>query len=486
MLGRRTFLVLSAAACTPVHAPSRAEDFEEATIADLSAKMARGALTSRALVEWYLDRIDRLDRAGPTLRSVLFVDPGARAVADALDRERPLRGPLHGIPILVKDNIDTANMPTTAGSLALVGNPRKDAVVVDRLRRAGAVILGKTNLSEWANMRSYPSTSGWSARGGQTKNPYVLDRNPSGSSSGSAVAASANLCAAAIGTETDGSIVSPASINGIVGIKPTVGLLPTAGVIPISHTQDTAGPMARTVMDAAILLGAMSGRAFDLASKGRPKIGVVRSKAPWVTPALAAAYEAALVDLGKMADLSDVELPKPPEDPELVVLLFELNVDLAKYLATRDDPKPRSLADLIRFNQEHAGEEMRWFGQSFFEKAPAVDAKAYEEALKECRASKDALDAALAKVDLLVAPTGGPAWITDPVNGDNFTGSMSAHPAIAGYPHLTVPMGFAHALPLGLSFIGPASSEEKLVAIAHGWEQVTKRRKKPEFLRTIQ
>jgi amidase len=479
-------MIMTAAACTPVRAPSNgADDFEEATIGDLAARMARGTTTSRALVDWYFERIDSIDRAGPTLRSVLFVDPSARAAADALDRERPLRGPLHGIPIFVKDNIDTANMPTTAGSLALVGNPRSDAAIVERLRRAGAVILGKTNLSEWANIRSYPSTSGWSARGGQTKNPYVLDRNPSGSSSGSAVAVSANLCAAALGTETDGSIVSPASICGIVGIKPTVGLLPSAGIIPISHTQDTGGPMARTVMDAAILLGAMAGRTFDLSAPARGKIGVVRSKAPWVTPALSAVYEEALAALRPMGDLADVELPKPPEDPELDVLLYELNTDLAKYLSTRDDQKLRTLADVIRFNKEHSGDEMPWFGQSLFEKAIGIEAKAYEKGLVDCRASKEALDGALAKVDVLVGPTGGPAWVTDRVNGDNFTGSMSSHPAIAGYPHITVPMGFVHGLPLGLSFIGPANSEEKLLKMAHAFEQATKRRRKPEYFLTI-
>jgi amidase len=496
-------------------------ELEEATIADLAARMARGELRAADLVDRYLARIEALDRRGPALRSVIEVNPDARDVAAKLDEERRAgrtRGPLHGIPILLKDNIDTADrMMTTAGSLALEGSPApRDAHVAARLREAGAVILGKTNLSEWANLRSSRSTSGWSARGGLTRNPYVLDRNTSGSSSGSAAAAAANLCAAAVGTETDGSIVSPASICGLVGVKPTVGLVSRAGIIPIAHSQDTAGPMTRTVADAALLLDVLAGAdprdpatasqasrapgAFAAALdkdglKGR-RLGVVRAF-PNIQKPVLAIFDAALEDLRRLGavlvDPVDLGPIGKIDDPELIVLLFEIKADMAAYLAERRHPGgARALDDLVRFNAQHAAQELRWFGQEYFEQAAAkggLDTQAYRDALATCRrlSRDEGIDAALRAhgLDALVASTGGPAWLTDLVNGDNFTGSASTPAAVAGYPHVTVPAGSLHGLPIGISFFCGAWGEATLLRCAYAYEQATKRRQKPRFLPTV-
>jgi amidase len=496
--------------------PAPHADVEEASIAELSARMTRGELTSRELVTRYLERIEALDRSGPTLRSILETNPDALAIATRLDAERRAkgpRGPLHGIPVLLKDNIDTGDrMQTTAGSLALAGAPAPgDAHLVARLREAGAVVLGKTNLSEWANIRDGHSTSGWSARGGLTRNPYALDRNTSGSSSGSAAAVAASLAAVAVGTETNGSIMSPSQMQGLVGVKPTVGLVSRTGIVPISHTQDTAGPMARTVTDAAILLGAMAGadprdpataaaaravtdyaRALDRGSLRAARLGVLRF--PWVGPTVKPAFEAALDALkGLGATLVDVEPKKSfnVKEPELDLLLFELKADLPAYLATRGQPELRTLADIVRFNERHAAEELHLFGQDLFEKALAkgdLGSAGYALAKDACRrASRDeGIDAILAAdahaaLDAVVAPTGGPAWLTDPVNGDSFTGAGYGLAAVAGYPSVTVPCGATHGLPLGLCFMGAPWSEPRLLAMAYAYEQATRHRARPTF-----
>jgi amidase len=484
-------------------------EHDEATLAGLGDQMASGALTSRGLTEAYLARIEAVD---PTLCSVLETNPDALGVADRLDDERAsgrVRGHLHGIPILVKDNIDTtAPMNTTAGSLAL-GEvpPAGDAFVVKRLRDAGAVILGKTNLSEWANFRSTRSSSGWSARGGQCRNPYVLDRSPCGSSSGSGVAPSANLCAVAIGTETDGSIVCPSSVNGIVGIKPTIGLVSRSGVVPISHTQDTPGPMARTVADAAALLSALAGpdprdpsttHAPRLSWSADPdglrgaRIGVARNMAGFHDRA-DRAFETALAamrDAGaEVIDPIDVPHAADLEDPEFQVLLFEFKADLEAYLGERGGPH-RTFADLIAFNAGNADREMPFFGQELFEQAAekgGLDDPGYLEALSVCgRLSRtEGLDIAFAQgVHALVAPTNGPSWTTDHANGDHYVGGNSTPAAVAGYPSITVPMGSAFGLPMGISFIGPAWSEPTLIRLGAGFEHVTAHRRPPGFLST--
>jgi amidase len=495
-------------------------ELDEITIGDLQQGMVSGKFTARSIAEKYLGRIREIDKQGPVLNSVIEINPDALSIAGALDRERKEkgpRGPLHGIPVLIKDNIDTADrMMTTAGSLSLVGTrPEKDSFAAQRLREAGAVILGKANLSEWANIRSSHSTSGWSGRGGQTRNPYALDRNTSGSSSGSAVSVAANLAAAAIGTETDGSIVSPSSVNGVVGIKPTVGLLSRSGIIPISHTQDTPGPMARTVRDAAILLGALTGvdprdRA-TIASKGRAhadytsfldpgglrgaRIGVAR-KYFGFNEALDALMNAAIEGMRKLGaviiDPADLATHGKFGDSELTVLLYELKADLNAYLAGRGGGAPvRSLKEIIAFNERNKEKEMPYFGQDLFVKAEEkgpLSSKEYLDALMANlrRARKEGIDATMDKfkLDAIVGPTESPAWLTDLVNGDHFTGGCSTAPAVAGYPHITVPAGFIFGLPVGISFFGRAWSEPRLIQIAYAFEQATKVRRPPQFLPT--
>jgi len=482
--------------------------------------METGQDTARTLVDKYLARIQAVDRGGPALRSVLEINPDATAIADALDAERKagrVRGPLHGVPILIKDNIATHDrMLTTAGSLALAGAPApKDAFIVERLRAAGAVILGKTNLSEWANFRSTHSTSGWSGRGGQTKNPYALDRNPSGSSSGSGAAIAASLAAIAVGTETDGSIVSPSNVNSLVGIKPTLGLVSRTGIVPIAHSQDTAGPMARTVADAALLLGAMSGsdpadaatrpadtrRARDYSASlvrdglRGARIGVVRNRLFGYSAAADALADAAIADLKREGAIIVDPAPIPTlgkfDDSELDVLLYEFKADLNTYLASLGGTTPRSLADLIGFNDAHKDEELRYFGQELMltaeRKGPLTDAT-YRAALarNHLLSRAQGIDATMTKyrLDALLAPTGGPAWITDLVNGDGGTAAApgpSTVTSVAGYPHITVPMGFVRGLPVGLSFFGRAWSEPMLIKLAYAYEQATKHRRPPAF-----
>jgi amidase len=484
----------------------RGEDLglEEATVIELQSAMTLGRVTSGDLVRGYLDRIAKIDKAGPKLNSVLELNPDAQSIARALDRERKdkgPRGPLHGIPILLKDNIDTGDkMMTTAGSLALVGAPTpKDSVVAERLRNAGAVLLGKTNMSEWANLRSTKPTSGWSGRGGQTINPYALDRNPSGSSSGSAVAVSANLSAGAVGTETDGSIVSPSSINGIVGIKPTVGLVPGTGIIPISHRQDTAGPMARTVADAAVLLSVLTQRSFGsgLEAPGALKgarIGVVRELFP-VGVELGQIMDQSLAVLKRLgATLIDpVKIPNSSKlgAMEIDALLWEFKNDLNAYLSARGGPI-KSIQDVIEFDKRNADRELPHFGQEFLEQAQqkgSLDTRAYDSlASKLARQSKtEGLDIALnsQKLDALVAPTGGIAWKTDYALGDVETGSASTMPAIAGYPHLTIPMGFVSGLPVAISFFGAPRTEARLIRYAAAFERETNARRRPAYKPTV-
>jgi amidase len=496
-------------------------ELDEVTIAEMQDGMASGRYTARRLAELYLRRIDEIDRRGPALRSIVETNPDALAIADALDAERRVkgaRGPLHGIPIVIKDNIDTADrMTTTAGSLALEGSiaPR-DAFVVERLRAAGVVILGKTNLSEWANFRSTKSSSGWSARGGQVRNPYALDRNPCGSSSGSGAAAAANLAAAAVGTETDGSIVCPSGATGIVGIKPTVGLVSRSGIIPISHTQDTAGPMARTVADAAALLSGMTGvDPRDPATKaatGRPaayqdvlrtdalkgaRIGIARRRYSGYSPAADRLVEKAIADMKQagavIVDPADIPTASQLDDCEIEILLYEFKADLNKYLASLGPGAPvRTLQELIRFNEREKAREMPYFGQELFEmaqkKGPLTSA-AYRQALATCRSRSRTLglDAVMTKhrLDAIVAPTGSPAWLTDLVNGDHFLGASSTAAAVAGYPNVTVPAGEVYGLPVGISFMGRAWSEAKLIGLAYAYEQATRHRRPPQFLPTV-
>jgi amidase len=497
-------------------------ELEEATVVGLQADMQAGRLTARNLVESYLHRIETLDRQGPALHSIIETNPDARKLADELDRERRARGPrgpLHGIPVLLKDNIDTADrMTTTAGSLALEGSvPRSDATVAARLRAAGAILLAKANMSEWANIRSTHSSSGWSARGGQCRNPYALDRNPCGSSSGSAVAVSANLGAVAVGTETDGSIVCPAGANGMVGLKPTVGLVSRAGIIPISHSQDTAGPLCRTVADAAALLGAMAGtdprdpatalsarrrhqdytRFLDPAGLRGARIGVARAKFFGYHDATDQAAESALDVLRRegavLIDPANIPHVGDYDDAELEVLLYELKSDLNAYLGTLESRAPvQTLGDVIEFNERHRDREMPYFGQELFLQAEAkgpLTSPAYIKARNKCRRLSRSLgiDAVMAKhrLNALVAPTGNPAWPTDLVNGDHFTGSSSTPAAVAGYPSISVPMGFVYGLPVNLSFFGGPWSEPTLIKLGFAFEQVTKHRRPPRFLPTI-
>jgi len=497
-------------------------ELDEISMDELQQGMQSGKLTARVIAEKYLTRIDAIDKHGPALNSVIETNPDALAVADDLDKQRKEKGPrspLHGIPILIKDNIDTADrMMTTAGSLALVGSrPTKDSFVAKRLREAGALILGKTNPSEWANFRSSHSTSGWSGRGGLTRNPYALDRNPCGSSSGSGAAVSASLCAGAIGTETDGSIVCPASANGVVGIKPTVGLISRTGIIPVSHTQDTAGPMCRTLRDAAILLSVLAGvdtedgatlggrggnfsdytKFLDPNGLRGARIGVVR-KYFGFSDHVDALMEESLILMKKqgatIVDPAEIETFGKTGDNETLVLLYELKADLNAYLSRRGPDAPvHSLAEVIKFNENNREKEMPYFGQDMFIKAEAkgpLTSKEYLDALENNLrlARKEGIDAVMDKfnLDALVAPTGSPAWLTDLINGDHFVGGSSDAAAVAGYPSISVPAGFVFCLPVGISFFGRAWSEATLIKIAYGFEQAAKIRKKPKFLSTLE
>jgi amidase len=518
-----SFAASTAISASPQDRAAAVPSFEldEITVDELQQGISSGKYTARSIAEKYLARIEAIDRSGPTLRSVIETNPDALAIADALDKERREhgpRGPLHGIPVLIKDNIDTADgMMTTAGSLALVGaKPPKDSFVARKLRDAGALILGKTNPSEWANIRSSHSTSGWSGRGGLTKNPYALDRNPCGSSSGSGAAVSANLSAIAIGTETDGSIVCPSSANGVVGIKPTVGLISRSGIIPISHTQDTSGPMCRTVRDAAILLGALAGvdpeDAATLASRGKAvadytkfldpdglrgaRIGVVR-KYFGFSDSVDALMEQSIDVLKKQGatviDPADIETIGKTGENELNVLLYELKADLNAYLAKLGSAAPvHTLKEVIAFNERYREKEMPYFGQDLFIKAEAkgpLTTKEYLDALatnhRLMRA--DGIDATMdkLKLDALVAPTGGPAWLTDLVDGDGNGGGSASAAAIAGYPSISLPAGFIFGLPVGISFFGRAWSEPTLIKLAYSFEQATKIRKPPKYLSTV-
>jgi amidase len=518
-MDRRDFvrLGLAAGAAAGMTAPAAAKALDavlDAGVREQQALMETGQLTSKTLVQRYLARIAAVDKAGPRLNAVIELNPDAVRIATDLDRERKagkVRGPLHGIPVLLKDNIATGDkMSTSAGSLALDGvHATRDAFVAARLRAAGAVILGKTNLSEWANMRSTHSVSGWSGRGGQTRNPYALDRNTSGSSSGSGAAMAAALATLAIGTETDGSIVSPASICGIVGIKPTLGLVSRSGIIPIAHSQDTAGPMTRTVADAALLLaaiagadpddaatGAMQGKPADFAAalradglRGR-RIGVARNF--FNNPAVNAVIEAELAILSAQgATLVDVQVPNVDKygDTELEVLLSEFRPDLEAYLAGyAPHASVKTMADVISFNDKHAAQELRHFGQEHLIAAaarPGLDARAYRDALANNRrySREEGIDRILREetLDALVAPTGGTGWLTDYINGDHDGPSFSSPAAVAGYPHVTVPAGFVHGLPVGLSFVGGAWSEAALIAMAYAYEQASQRRRAPTY-----
>jgi amidase len=506
-------------------AASPHQQLEDASIADLQAQMTKGGLTAHTLVQHYLTRIQNLDRKGPAVNTVLELNPDAEAIARSLDQERRarrVRGPLHGIPLLIKGNIDTGDkMLTTAGSLALVGAPApQDATVAKKLRDAGAIILGKANLSEWANFRGFNSSSGWSGQGGQTRNPYVLDRNPCGSSSGSGAGVAAAFCAAALGTETDGSIVCPSHQNGVVGIKPTVGLTSRAGVIPIAHSQDTVGPHGKTVADAAAVLGALTGvDPRDSATEasaghsftdyvqfvnpnglGGARIGVMRGGGvTGYSEETDAVYEAALEVMqgagAILVDPADID-PTVMEAinsgvDEINVLLFEFKVDLNAYLATRSGVPVHTMADVIAFNEAHAEQELKWFGQQWFELAEAevVSASDYAASLANARQLGGPLgiDAVLDAHNLqaLVAPTGAPAWPTDLVNGDHFLGASSSPAAIAGYPIVNVPAGDSFGLPVGISFIGTAWSEPTLIRLASGFEAAAHARKKPQFLATL-
>ncbi len=498
-------------------------DFEldELTIDELAEGQRTGRWTARSITERYLERIDSLNLKGPELRAVIEINPDALTIADALDAERAggtTRGLLHGIPILLKDNIATDDrMETTAGSFALIGSrPSADAFVVQRLRRAGAVLLGKANLSEWANFRSSRSSSGWSGRGGQCRNPYVLDRSPCGSSSGSAVGVAANLGAAAIGTETDGSVVCPSSACGIVGIKPTVGLVSRTRIVPISHSQDTAGPMARTVRDAALVLGAMVGvdaddeataasrgnahtdytRFLDAGGLGGARIGVARDYLGFhdrVDVLMEEAIEAMGAAGAEVIDPVEITTRRDIGKHEYQVLLYEFKADLNAYLAALGGTKEaQTLEQLIAYNEANRDREMPWFGQEEFEaaqeKGPLTEPE-YLEALATSRrlARAEGIDATMDRhqLDAIVAPTGGPAWTIDLVNGDHFGGRSSSAAAVAGYPNVTVPAGLVHGLPVGISFFGRAWSEPVLLRVAYAFEQATQHRRAPGFEPTV-
>jgi amidase len=517
----RAHLPAPAATALPPVPDVKSFELDEITIADLQDGMKSGKYTAHSLAEKYLARIDEVDKHGPAVNAVIEVNPDALSIADALDQERKAkgpRGPMHGIPVLIKDNIATADrMMTTAGSLALVGSkPPKDSAVAEKLRAAGAVLLGKTNLSEWANIRSNRSTSGWSGRGGLTKNPYALDRNPCGSSSGTGAGISANLCAVGIGTETDGSIVCPSSSNGLAGIKPTVGLVSRAGIIPISHSQDTAGPMCRTVRDAAILLGALTGvdssDPATSASNGKSnidyaqfcdpnglkgaRIGVARKYFGFsdaVDALMQQSLDAMKQQGATLVDPADIETLGKFDESETLVLTYELKADLNAYLAWLGPNTPvRTLKEIIDFNERNKEKEMPYFGQDMFLKAEAkgpLTEPAYLDAVEKNRrlARTEGIDVLMDKhkLDAIVAPTGGPAWLTDLINGDHFAGGSSNAAAVAGYPNINVTAGFLFGLPVGISFFGRAWSEPTLIKLAYAFEQATKVRRAPRFLPSV-
>jgi amidase len=517
----RRSLFASAAAIAAAGAPPQAFELEEVSIDELGRGLGAGRWTSKRLVELYFERIDAIDRSGPRLRSVIELNPDAEAIAAQLDKERKagkVRGPLHGIPILLKDNIGTGDrMATSAGSLALEhSRVAQDAFIAERLRDAGALILGKTNLSEWANFRSNHSTSGWSGRGGQTLNPYALRRNPSGSSSGSAAAVAASLCAAAIGTETDGSIVSPSTVNGLVGIKPTVGLLSRTGIVPISHSQDTPGPMTRSVRDAALLLGVLAGidaadpataaasqwivpnytKYLDAGGLRKARLGIARKyydKGSTLDRFLSHCVEALKAAGAEIVDGADLDSFGKGGDEEYEVMLYEFKTDLNAYLATSpENVETRTLASLIDFNLRNRDREMPYFDQETFEaaeaKGPLTEEK-YTKARATCLKLNrtEGIDGAMAKyrVDAIVTLTGGPAWLTDHINGDYGSGGCSGPAAVAGYPHITVPAGFVRGLPVGLSFFSTAWSEPSLLKFAYAFEQATNARRKPSFAEDV-
>jgi amidase len=496
----------------------RAFELDEITIPELQDAMKSGKYTALSLVEKYMSRMDEIDKHGPAVNAIIEPNPDALSIADGLDRERKAkgpRGPLHGIPVLIKDNIDTADrMMTTAGSLALVGSkPAKDSSVAQKLRAAGAVILGKTNLSEWANIRSSHSVSGWSGRGGLTKNPYALDRNACGSSSGTGAGISANMATSGIGTETDGSIVCPSSSNGLAGIKPTVGLVSRSGIIPISHSQDGAGPMCRTLRDAAILLGALTGvdgeDSATAASAGKAqtdyaqfcdpnglkgaRIGVAR-KYFGFNDAVDALMEQSLGVMKQqgatLVDPADIETLGKFDDTELLVFMYELKADLNAYLARLGPSAPvHTLQEIIEFNDRNRQKEMPYFGQDLFIKAQGkgpLTEKAYVDALEKNHqlARTEGIDALMDKhhLDAIVAPTGGPAWLTDLITGDHVAGGSSNAAAVAGYPNINVIAGNLSGLPVGISFFGRAWSEATLIKLAYSFEQATKARHAPQFL----
>ncbi len=533
---RRSFLknsvatgaILSVNACkspeTTAEKPEQnIDDFtlNEVTIADLIKSYENGTLTSEKVTKLYLDRIKAIDKNGPSLNSVIEINPDAFEIAKSLDEDRKngkLKGPLHGIPIMLKDNIDTAGkMMTTAGSLALEGNyASQNSWVAEKLVQAGAIIIAKTNLSEWANFRSTRSSSGWSGRGGQTRNPYIIDRNPCGSSAGSGVAVSANLCAVAIGTETNGSIVCPSSINGIVGIKPTVGLISRAGIVPIAHSQDTAGPMTRTVEDAAIVLGALTGidkkdsftkksenhsytdytSFLDANSLQNKRIGVGRHFFGFHEK-VDQLMEQAIKDLqnlgAKTIDLDEEDLNGKSGGDAYNVLLYEFKNDLNLYLENcSSDIKIRSLEQLIQFNTDHADKEMLFFGQEILIAAQEkgdLNTDEYKKAIENVLKSNgpEGIDRVMDKyeIDAIIAPTGGPSWPIDVINGDHHMGGSSSPAARSGYSGITVPTGFIHKLPVGISFFAEAFSEPKLISFAYAYEQATKHRKAPEFIPTF-
>lgn len=518
MIDRRRFIkdailasAVAAAGCgrsrgtesaVPAQSAIRSFEFEELTIADLQARIVSGEHTARSVTEAYLRRIGELDKQGPALRSIIETNPDALRIADALDAERRAkgsRGPLHGIPVLLKDNVGTADrMTTTAGSLALEGSiPANDSFVASRLRAAGAILLGKANMSEWANFRSTQSTSGWSARGGLCRNPFVLDRNPCGSSSGSAVATSANLCAASIGTETDGSIVCPANANSLVGIKPSVGLISGAGIIPLAHSQDVAGPLTRTVMDGAILLGVLAGVNYTASLDGNglkgARIGVARNLFGFdsdVDKLMEGAIDAMRQRGAEIADPVNIRTIDLFRNSELEVLKYEFKADLNSYLQSLGPSAPvKSLREIIDFNERNRDREMPFFGQELFLQSEAKGPLTNREYLAALQTSQrlsreQGIDFVMNmnRLDAICAPTGGPAWVSDFAHGDHVDGSSAAPAAVAGYPNITVPAGFIQDLPIGISFFGRARSEAVLLRIAHAYEQTTQHRRPPRFL----